>query len=40
MNEKKCWNNDLITISRKLFDLTHIINKNIPVYTGESQNNI
>jgi arylformamidase len=35
MNQKKRRNNDLITISRKFFDLTHIINKNIPVYPGD-----
>ena len=35
MIQKDRRNSDLITISREFYDLTHIINKNIPVYPGD-----
>ena len=40
MIQKDRRNSDLITISREFYDLTHIINKNIPVYPGDTETNI
>ncbi len=35
MIQKNRRNSNLITISREFYNLTHIINKNIPVYPGD-----